>query len=114
MQTKTLFTQNDYTPWSRTDLEGKLLIREVNNFKEDFRDAKYQLVLAKGGFGCRPDARGNAIFVSEVHNDEPEDYRMERCDNEILGIATEEAIKEWKSLYGEFNEAVNDYLNREN
>ncbi len=113
MQTKTLFTKNDYTSWKNVNLEGKLLIREVNNFKEDFRDAKYQLVLATGGFGCSPDARGNAIFVEEVHNDSPEHYRMERCDNEILGIATEEGIKEWKEKYGEFNEKVLNYLNKE-
>ena len=113
MQTKTLFTQNDYTPWREINLEGKLLIREVNSFHEEFRDAKYQLVLATGGFGCNPTSSGNAIFVTEVHNDNPEHYRMERCDNQVLGIATEEAIKEWKSLYGEFNDKVINYLKEE-
>ena len=110
MQTKTLFTQNDYTEWKDIDLEGKLLIREVNSYPEDFRDAKYQLVLAIGGFGCKPGAIGNAIFVSECHNDEPIRFRMERCNDEILGIATDEAVKQWKLLYGEFNEKVNKYF----
>lgn len=113
MQTRTLFTQNDYTPWREEILEGKIIIREVDSFKEQFRDAKYQLLLATGGFGCNPSSLGNAIFVQEVHNDNPEHYRMERCDDQVLGIATEEAIKEWKEKYGEFNETVNNYLNKE-
>ena len=113
MQTKTLFTQNDYTPWRETKLEGKLLIREVNSFKEEFREAKYQLVLTTGGFGCSPDARGNAIFVTECHNDNHESYRMNRCDNQILGIATEDAISEWKAMYGEFNDDVLESLRKE-
>jgi hypothetical protein len=101
-----LFTEADVTPWRDVELEGKLLVLKDKYFKEDYRDAKYQLVLATGGFGCRPDARGNAIFVKECHKDNPETYRIERCNNDVLGIATEEAIAEWKSIYGEFNEEV--------
>ena len=101
-----LFVEADVTPWGNIELEGKLLVIKDKYFKEAFRDAKYQLVLAGGGFGCRPDARGNAIFVRECHNDNPETYRIERCNNDILGIATEEAISEWKAIYGEFNKEV--------
>lgn len=113
MQTKTLFTQKDYTPWKDTNLEGKILIRDVSQYHEEFRDAKYQLILATGGFGCDPNKLGNAIFVIECQNDKPEHYRMERCENQILGIATEEAIAEWKEKYGEFNDEVMQYLNKE-
>lgn len=106
MRKTILFTTNDCTPWRDIELEGKLCIIKESFFKEDFREAKYQLVYVGGGFGCRPDARGNAIFVKECHRDNPETYRIERCNNDILGIATEEAIKEWKTIYGEFNEEV--------
>lgn len=101
-----LFVEADTTPWRDIELEGKLLVIKDKNFKENYRDAKYQLVLATGGFGCRPDARGNAIYVKECHNDNPETYKIERCNNDILGIATETAIAEWKAVYGEFNEEV--------
>ena len=107
-----LLVEADVTPWRDVELEGKLLVIKDKCFKEDFRDAKYQLVLANGGFGCRPDARGNAIFVTECHTDNPEAYRIERCNNDILGIATEEAIAEWKSIYGEFNEEVLKMLSK--
>ena len=101
-----LFTESDVTSWKNEELEGKLLIIKDKYFKAEYKDAKYQLVLATGGFGCRPDASGNAIFVQECHNDNPITYRIERCNNDVLGIATEGAIAEWKVIYGEFNEEV--------
>jgi len=108
-----LFTSEDVVPWKDVNLEGKLVILKIEFFVERYRDAKYQLVLVRSGFGCSPDSRGNAIFVRECHNDNPETYRIERCNNDILGIATEEAIKEWKEIYGEFNEKVMDCLKKE-
>ena len=107
-----LFTESDVTPWREENLEGKLIVIKDKFFKAEFKDAKYQLVLATGGFGCRPDARGNAIFVRECHNDNPEIYRIERCNNDILGIATDAAIAEWKAIYGEFNEETLKMLNK--
>lgn len=112
MRATTLFGKNDYTPWLDEDLEGKIVVLKVDHYDEEFQDAKYQLALATGGFGCRPNARGNAIFVTECHNDNPDSFRIERCDRPILGIATEEAIKEWKRKYGEFNEKVLSHLNK--
>ena len=111
MQTTTLFTSKDYTPWREAELEGKLLIIDICKYKEQYRDAKYQLVIATGGFGCNPSSLGNAIFVMECHNDNPESYRVERYNDNILGIATKEAIAEWKKLYGEFNASVMECLN---
>ena len=101
-----LFTESDITPWREENLEGKLIVIKDKFFKPEFKDAKYQLVLATGGFGCNPASLGNAIFVKECHKDNPEEYRLERYNNDILGIATDEAIVEWKSIYGEFNEDV--------
>lgn len=100
-----LLTRKDCTLWRDENLEGKVIILKSEFFKEEYRDAKYQLVLATGGFGCRPDARGNAIFVTECCEN-PESYRIERCNGDVLGIASDEAIQEWKSTYGEFNEKV--------
>lgn len=110
MRNANLFTASDVAPWREVDLEGKLIIIEDKFFKENFKDAKYQLVLAVGGFGCSPTARGNAIYVTECCAC-PETYRIERRDNNILGIATEEAIAEWKKIYGEFNDEVLKALN---
>lgn len=111
MRNANLFTVSDVTPWREVDLEGKLIIIEDKFFKEDFKDAKYQLVLATSGFGCSPTARGNAIFVTECYKGNYETYRIERCNNNVLGIATEVAIAEWKKIYGEFNDEVLKALN---
>lgn len=108
-----LFEEKDCTPWRDINLEGQIVILKESFFKPEYRDAKYQLVYCGSGFGCSPTASGNAIFVIECHNDNPEHYRIERCNNDILGIATEEAIAEWKSIYGEFNEKVLHELNKE-
>lgn len=113
MRNANLLTSNDCTPWKGEIIEGKLIILKDKFFKEEYKDAKFQLVLATGGFGCDPSKMGNAIFVTEVHNDNPEHYRIERCNNDVLGIATDEAIKEWKVIYGEFNDKVLKTLNKE-
>jgi len=110
MRKTILFSESDCTPWKDVHLEGKLCVLKEKFFNEKFREAKYQLVYIGGGFGCNPDSMGNAIFVYECHNDKPERYRIERYNNDILGIATDEAIKEWKEIYGEFNEEILKYL----
>lgn len=51
---------------------------------------------------------GNAVYVEEVHTDNPEHYRQERYN--LIGEPTEEIIKEWESMYGEFNEKVQKAL----
>ena len=54
---------------------------------------------------------GNAVYVEEVHTDNPEHYRQERYN--LIGEPTEEIIKEWKSMYGEFNEKAQKALKGE-
>ena len=87
--------------------EGKLVVIKPEFFKPQFREAKYQLVLATGGFGCDADKLGTAVFVVECCEN-PEHYRQERYN--LIGEPTEEMITEWKALYGEFNEEVKGQL----
>ena len=88
-------------------IEGKLVVIKPEFFKPQFREAKYQLVLATGGFGCDADKLGTAVFVVECCEN-PEHYRQERYN--LIGEPTEEIIAEWKALYGEFNEEVKGQL----
>ena len=88
-------------------IEGKLVVIKPEFFKPQFREAKYQLVLATGGFGCDADKLGTAVFVVECCEN-PEHYRQERYN--LIGEPTEEMITEWKALYGEFNEEVKGQL----
>ena len=58
-------------------IEGKLVVIKPEFFKPQFREAKYQLVLATGGFGCDADAHiksdlrlvaGGGYNSEHIHN----------------------------------------------
>ena len=89
------------------NVEGKLVVINDEYFIAEYRDAKYQLVLANSGFGCYADKIGSAVYVTECCEN-PEHYRRERY--QLLGEPTEELIAEWKERYGDFNEEVKKRL----
>ena len=99
---KTIIERDECNPLS-DNIEGKLVVINSKFFRPEFEDAKYQLVLATGGFGCEAGKLGNAVFVIECCEN-PEIYRQERYN--LIGEPTEEMITEWKEKYGEFNEKV--------
>lgn len=103
---KTIIDRSECKPLS-DNIEGKLVVIKPDFFKPEFRDAKYQIVLATGGFGCDADKFGTAVFVTECCEN-PEEYRQERYN--LIGEPTKEMIEKWKSLYGEFNEKVQKAL----
>ena len=103
---KTIIDKSECKPLS-DNIEGKLVVIKPDFFKPEFREAKYQIVLATGGFGCEAGKLGNAVYVVECCEN-PENYRQERYN--LIGEPTEEIIKEWKSMYGEFNEKVQKVL----
>jgi len=104
---KTIIDKSECKPLSN-NIEGKLVVIDSNFFNPEFREAKYQIVLATGGFGCEANSLGNAVFAEEIHTDDPESYRQERYN--LIGEPTEDLIVEWKSLYGDFNEKVQKML----
>jgi hypothetical protein len=65
---KTIIDRSECNPLS-DNIEGKLVVIKPDFFKPEFRDAKYQIVLATGGFGCDASKIGNAVYVEEVHTD---------------------------------------------
>lgn len=90
-----LFSKGDYRKLNEGETyEDKFVIIAPEYFKPEYRSAKYQLFLAKGGFGCDPSKMGNAVFGADFE----ESYRQERYN--ILGVATEEAIRSWEKHYG--------------
>ena len=106
---RTVICKEELNPLS-DHIEGKLVVIGVEYFKEAYKSAQYQLVLATGGFGCDADKLGTAVFVIECHKDNPESYRQERYN--LIGEPTDELIAEWKAMYGEFNDEVLGYLNK--
>ena len=91
---QTLFDERDYRQLEDDETyENKFVIIKPDFFKPEYRCAKYQLFYATGGFGCDPQKLGNAVFGADCS----ESYRQERYN--ILGIATEGAIREWERTY---------------
>lgn len=93
-----IFTYDDTT---KTDenWEGKLVIIKEDYFKEEYRNGLNQLFMARGGFGCNPASMGRAVFGNFYDG---ESCRVNR--ENIYGIASEDAIAEWESLYGHSRE----------
>ena len=73
------------------NLEGKAIIIKSETLSPEFRTASHQLKIAKGGFGCAPDSRGNAVFCTDLYSGK--DSRFERWD--VLGVADIEKLPEW-------------------
>lgn len=80
------------------NLQGRFVILKPEFFKAEYRDEKYQLVQCRGGFGCDPTKMGNCIMVEEVI-DNPETYRIERCNHDILGFAKDSVVMEHRNKY---------------
>lgn len=106
---RTIIDKSECKPLSE-NIEGKLVVINSEFFKPEFRDAKFQIVLSRGGFGCDANKMGNAVFVTECCEN-PEEYRQERYN--LIGEPTEEIITEWKERYGEFNDKVLNTLKGE-
>ena len=89
-----LFSENDYRQLEKGETyEGKFVIIKPDYFKPEYRSANYQLFHADGVFGCDPSKLGNAVFGRDFE----EMYRQERYN--ILGVATEAAIREWERVF---------------
>lgn len=89
------FEKTDYRPLNKGETYlNQFVIIAPDYFQEQYRSAKYQLFLAKGGFGCNPSSMGHAVFGCDCE----ESYRQESYN--ILGVATEEAIQAWEKAYG--------------
>lgn len=90
-----LFSKGDYRKLNEGETYyDQFVIISPGYFKPEYRSAKHQLFHAEGGFGCDPKKLGNAVFGRDC--DGP--YRQEKYN--ILGVATEEAIKQWEKTYG--------------
>lgn len=104
---RTIIFKEECRPLS-DNIEGKLVVIGIDHFKPEYQSAKYQLVLATGGFGCDANKLGSAVFVMECQKDNPESYRRDRF--QLVGEPTEELIAEWQAMYGEFNDIVKKYI----
>lgn len=83
-----------------TNIEGRYVIVKEEFLANAYRTEEYQLVKAVGGFGCNPKASlGNAIYVEEQTSNDPQKYRVDRCDDAFIGIAKDSTVKSHKDKY---------------
>lgn len=98
-----LMTKADTVPLSN-DIIDKLVVVKKEYFDEVYKEARYQLVKAVGGFGCNAgNGMGRKVFVKEVfpeRNDGKKrtEYGLRRSD--LLGEPTPECLAEYQKLYG--------------
>lgn len=89
-----LFDETEYRELEEGETyENKFVIIRPEWFGTEYREALNQLFLARSGFGCNPTHMGTGVFGTFWD----EGARIERPD--ILGVATDEAIKRWERLY---------------
>jgi hypothetical protein len=87
-----VFSARDCTPdGMKTDITGKIVALKPDVLEPEFRNAHRQLVLCTGGFGTKPNARGRAVYCTELYSGEQ--TRWNRGD--ILGVVAEKALPGW-------------------
>ncbi|MCL2866828.1 MAG: antirestriction protein ArdA [Clostridia bacterium] len=73
------------------DLKGRVVAVRAELLSPAYQSCHHQLLLATGGFGCSPGARGRAVYGVNLHSGERECWN--RAD--ILGVVRESALPDW-------------------
>lgn len=73
------------------NLNGQVIIIKPEILREEYRTAAHQLHLCTGGFGTYPNARGSAVFCTNLYDGSKS--RFERSD--VLAILDRSAVPEW-------------------
>lgn len=73
------------------DYKGKVLVLSLDTLRESYWDARNQLWVGEGGFGCVPHARGQAVFATCLGDGEK--TRWNRSD--FTGVLDEQYLPDW-------------------
>ena len=105
-----MFTKENVIPGSHSaNFAGQWLILDLNwsvkqgYMKKEYCNLENQLWYAKSGFGCDPQKMGRKIFGTFA-SDFDSGYIV--CREEVLGIATPEAIQAWKEAFPELADHI--------
>jgi hypothetical protein len=86
---KEMFTTKDIDK-KAGNWEGKIVVLKEKSLKEEYRKPQEQLWLARGGFGCDPEAMGRAVFATALI-----DGAEARWDcGAFMGVLKDEVVKE--------------------
>jgi len=73
------------------ELTGKVIAVRAEVLAPEYRSRSHQMMICSGGFGAHPNARGSAVFCTEIYSGSQ--ARWERPD--ILGVVSPEHIPAW-------------------
>jgi hypothetical protein len=73
------------------DLNGRVVVLKPEMLRPEYRNIAHQLLLVHGGFGAAPNARGTAVFATNVFSGEKRDCRR----HQVAGILNPAFAPEW-------------------
>ena len=73
------------------DYEGQVLVMSPDTLREECWDARNQVWLGEGGFGCSPTASGRAVYATCLGDGEQ--TRWNRDD--FIGVLDEQYLPDW-------------------
>ena len=73
------------------DYKGRVLVLSPETLRESYWDARNQLWLGEGGFGCSPTALGRAVYATCLGDGEQ--TRWDRSD--FTGVLDEQYLPDW-------------------
>ncbi len=76
------FKPTEIGPSAGVDLQGKLVIVAPSSFKPEYRQRKFLIWRAMGGFGCDPNALGSGVFSKCIGDGE----EAKLCRSRIVGL----------------------------
>lgn len=74
-----------------TDLEGSVIVIKPEKLAPEYRTIDHQIALCTGGNGARPEARGRAVFTTNLYSGKSS--RFDRVD--VAGIILPDRMPEW-------------------
>ncbi len=85
-------TDKDCIPDNYKDnIQGKIVVRNAKDLRPEYQRAESQLYFITGGNGSHSNARGSAVFCTNLHSGK--NVRIERM--EVIGEIKPECMPEW-------------------
>ena len=78
---KTSTVVTEILAWTDGSIDGKYIVLKETSLKPEYRTAQNRVLKADGGFGCRKDTMGSAVYTIDCHGRKE---RWERSD--VMGI----------------------------
>ena len=76
---------------SDTELENTVAVIKAESLRPEYRTQDKQLVFVTGGFGARSNARGRAVYTTNLYSGKNSRWNRE----DILGVLSSEQMPEW-------------------